>query len=199
MIIYGTRSKQVNHESLMEKCPSCGSQNTVDMYIIQRYFHVFWIPFFPIGKVPVSQCSHCKQALKYKEMPASLKLAGGNLKGQSKTPYFTFIGVALLAVLITVAVIEGRKTDERNAALIKQPQKGDVYEVRTQEGNYTIYKVDHVSNDTAYLFISQYESNKATALYQLMSKPYMEETFAFTVKELVDMQSKGEIIGVKRN
>jgi hypothetical protein len=199
MIIYGTKAKQLKQETLFsEKCASCEKQNVVDMFIIQRWFHVFWIPFFPIGKVGVSQCSHCKNMLKEKEMTPQLRMAAANLKSQSKTPLFTFIGLALLIVLISFTVVENQKDNARDAALVKQPRPGDVYEIRTTDGKYTMYKVAKVNKDTAFVYISLFESNKSTGLNQLLEKEFTEDFYAFTVKELIDMQAKGEIMDVNR-
>jgi hypothetical protein len=72
------------------------------MHVFQRYAHIFWIPFFPIGKTGASQCGHCKQVLKEKEMPSSLKMAFDDVKSRTKTPYWTFAGVAIIVVLIVL-------------------------------------------------------------------------------------------------
>jgi hypothetical protein len=106
MIIYGSKASQLAKEAIAESCPHCQKSNNVEMYVFQRYAHVFWIPFFPIGKTGVSQCAHCKQTLKLKEMPSSLKLAYENVAAQNKTPYWTFVGVAIVAILIVIGLMQ---------------------------------------------------------------------------------------------
>jgi len=90
MIIYGIRNKELIKEHITDKYPNCGTQNSIDMHVFQKYAHVFWTPFFPLGKTGVSQCDHCKQVLKLKEMPSSLTNVYENLKSQTKTPIWTF-------------------------------------------------------------------------------------------------------------
>ena len=72
MIFYGTRAKVLATEIITDKCTNCGTQGSVEMHIVQQYAHVFWIPMFATVKKGVSQCSHCKQVLKYKEMPSNM-------------------------------------------------------------------------------------------------------------------------------
>ena len=131
MIVYGSKSKELAKEILTDKCQNCGTQNCIDMHVFQKYAHIFWIPFFPMGKTGVSQCDHCKQVLKLKEMPATLTASYNNLKAQTKTPIWMFSGLALVAVLITIGVISDKKKDEKNAQLILTPQKGDIFEIKT--------------------------------------------------------------------
>src|SRR6185369_8201835 len=100
MIVYGRKATQIAKELIVEKCPNCGTMNSVELYVFQKYAHVFWIPFFPIGKTAVSQCAHCKQSLKLKEMPLELRTAYDHVKQQAKTPIWTFSGLALVVVLI---------------------------------------------------------------------------------------------------
>lgn len=74
MIIFGTRSgnlKSPQTDAL--DCNFCKTEKSVWFYFFQRYIHIFWIPFVPIGKTGSSVCSHCKQALSVKKMPETQK------------------------------------------------------------------------------------------------------------------------------
>jgi len=202
MIIYGVRSTQLGKEILADKCLSCGTQNSIELYVFQKYAHVFWIPLFPVGKTVVSQCDHCKQVLKQKEIPSSLISSYENIKSQTKTPLWTFSGLALIAILITVTVINDQKNDKENAQLILTPKSGDIFEIKTKENQYTVYKVDEVQGDSVYIRINEYETNKLSGLGELKSKGeknFSEETYAFSKTELKKMLEQGEIIDVERN
>lgn len=201
MIIYGSKSKELAKEILTDKCSNCGTQNCIDMHVFQKYAHVFWIPFFPMGKTGVCQCDHCKQVLKLKEMPSSLKASYDNLKAQTKTPIWMFSGLALVAVLITIGVISDKKKDEKNAQLILTPQSGDIFEIKTKDNQYTLYKIDQVQGDTVFVRVNNYETNKATGIDDLKKKGdnvYSEEVFGLSKSELKVMLDKGEIIDVDR-
>ena len=201
MIIYGTRSTQLAKETLMDKCPSCGAQNSVELYAFQKYAHIFWIPFFPIGKTAVSQCGHCKQVLQKKEMPENLLAAFQNLKAQTRMPIWTFSGLGLLAALVIAVVISDKKKDERNAKLILTPQSGDVFEIKTKENQYTLYKVSSIQNDSIIIHINNYETNKISGLADLKSKgesAYSEDEYAIHKSDLKQMLEKGEIVDIER-
>ena len=200
MLIYGTKATLVAKETEFEKCTSCGTQNSVELHVFQKYAHVFWIPFFPVGKTGVSQCGHCKQVLKVKEMPDGLRGAYERLKAQSRTPVWTFSGLALVAILITVGVINSKQEHARNAKLLNDPKKGDIYEVSNSSSRYTLYKVTDVIGDTVFIVQNQYEVNKSSGLSDLKGKPYAdEEVMPYSKQELKYMFDKDQIIDVDRN
>ncbi|ULQ55204.1 hypothetical protein KJS94_11180 [Flavihumibacter rivuli] len=199
MIIYGTRSTELAKEVLTDKCQNCGTQNCIDMHVFQKYAHIFWIPFFPMGKIGLSQCDHCKQVLKVKEMPASLKASYDNLKAQTKAPIWMFSGLAVVAVLIMTSVVSDKKKDERNAKLILSPQVGDIFEVKTRNNNYTLYRVDQVKGDSVFIQASTYEVNRLKGLKDVRLKEYSSDVYGFSKIELKEMFSKGEILDINRN
>ncbi|WP_336518497.1 zinc-ribbon domain-containing protein [Pollutibacter soli] len=198
MIVYGTRSKELSKEHLVDKCPNCGTHNSVDVYVFQKYAHVFWIPLFPMSKIGVSECSHCKQVVRSKEMSSTLKSNFEEIKSRVKTPIWTFSGLALIAIIITVGFISDKKKDERNAQWILTPQAGDFFEVRTDTRQYTLFKVDQVEGDSVFIRMSSYETNKISGLTDLKKKEFSEDVFGFAKSELQDMLGKGEIIDIER-
>lgn len=201
MIIYGSKATQLAKESITDKCPHCGTQNSIDMHVFQRYAHVFWIPFVPIGKIGVSQCDHCKQVLKQKEMPTALKAAYENVKAQTKTPFWTFIGLGLLLVLITSGVVSSNNKDAANAKLIEAPHKGDVFEIKTKELRYTLVKVEEVLADSVYLRPHNYSIDKSSGLYKLRQQgdtAYSDNIYAVSKQGLKKMFEKGDIINIIR-
>jgi len=199
MIVYGTRSKELAKEIISDKCPNCGTQHSIDMHVFQKYAHIFWIPVFPIGKTGVSQCDQCKQVLKLNQMPEPLKNTYENLKSQAKTPVWTFSGLAVFAGLIIIAFISGRQKDEKNAKLILTPHKGDVFDIKTKNNQYTTYKVEEVQGDSVFIRTNNYETNKETGIAELKEKgdsAYSEDIYGFSKKELKQMVDKGEIIDI---
>jgi hypothetical protein len=152
-----------------------------------------------MGKTGVCQCDHCKQVLSLKEMPASLVISYNNLKEKAKTPIWMFSGLALLAILITIGIISGKKNDEKNAKLILSPKAGDIFEIKVNNSQYTLYKVNEVLGDSVFVQINDYETNKVTGLNDLKKEAYSEEVMGFSKAELKQMLEKGEIIDIERN
>jgi hypothetical protein len=131
-----------------------------------------------------------------------MRLSSDNLKSQSKTPLWTFSGLALIVILITVGVVNDRNKDQRNAKLISSPKSGDVLEVKTKENQYTLFKVDNVHGDSIFLRVHNYETNKIDGLSDLRKKgdsAYSEDLYSIDKNDLKKMFEKGEIIDIDRN
>ncbi|MBI3235613.1 MAG: zinc-ribbon domain-containing protein [Bacteroidetes bacterium] len=201
MIIYGVKNKVLETETIAEKCSNCQTQNSTSMSIVQKYFHIFWIPFFPLGKTLVTQCSNCKNVLTKKELSASLLETYQTRKSQVKAPVWMFTGLALFIALIGFAMYESGENTAKNARLLASPKTGDIYEIKKDVGQYTLYKVEYVKGDSVYLVSSILEVNKITALSKL--KNNAENIFDFTPfarhkTDLKLMLDNHEILGVYR-
>jgi hypothetical protein len=198
MIIYGSKSKLLIQEALPDSCPHCGTKNSLTLSVFQKYAHVFWIPLFPMSKIGVSQCDHCKQVLEHKEMPSTLLSAYENLKAQTKTPLWAFSGLVLLAVIIVLAVIQSNKKADENLQFVTAPKVGDIYEVKVENGQYTIFKVNAVKSDSVYVQYSNFQVNKITGLHTLKSDTYAPDIFGYSKQELRNMLDSGTIYGIDR-
>jgi hypothetical protein len=201
MIIYGSKATELATESLSGKCESCGTAKSVQMTVFQKYAHIFWIPFFPMGKTGITYCSHCKHSLEKKEFNALLMQDYETLKIQSKMPIWTFSGLAILAALITWGVMISKQKDAENEKNISTVQRGDIYEIKKGYKQYTLYKVEKVNSDTVYMLIHQYETSKITGLTELKNqgdKGYAEGSVPMLKSELKAMLDKGEVIDIER-
>lgn len=201
MLIYGTKLTEIATENLSDKCPHCGTANSLQLSVYQKYAHVFWIPFFPSGKTGATECSHCKQVLQHKEFGSNVAATYETIKSQAKTPLWTFSGLVLLAALIVFGVISSKQNNAKNAELISTPQKGDVYEIKLDYKQYTLYKVDDVVGDSVFLRVHQYETDKRTGIADLKKKgdeAYAEDILPMVKTDLKSMLDKGEIMDVER-
>lgn len=199
MIIYGAKSKVLAKEPVTQKCPNCESQHTLNMYVVQRYAHVFWIPLFPFEKTGISECSNCKQVLELRKMPPALVSAFPPIKANAKTPIWMFVGLALIGVLIISATITGQKEKADNAKFVLAPKTGDIYEVKTPDNKYTLMKIIEVQKDSVYVKYNNYETDNTTGINQLKDKAYSEEVYALKKSALKNMFDKGDIYGIERN
>ena len=203
MIIYGTRARQLAAENIVDKCPTCSSQNTLSMHVYQQYAHVFWIPFFPIKKLGAVGCTHCKGVVDHKELSRSpLGDAYNNVKAQTKTPVWMFAGLALVAVLITIGVVAAQQEKTRNSAYLSAPQDGDVYELKTENNHYALILVEQVKGDSVYVRLSNYEVDKHVSIEKLQSMnkgQYADELSVLSKVELKALWDKGQIVDAKRS
>ena len=76
-----------------------------------------------------------------------------------------------------------------------------IFEIKTKDNQYTLYKVDNVQGDSVFVHPNQYETNKESGLNDLKAKgdaSYSEEITPFLKSELRQMLEKGEITDIDR-
>lgn len=201
MIIYGTKAKLLKSEITADQCPNCNTANSIQMNVFQRWAHIFWIPFFPIGKTGVSQCLNCRQVLKLKEMPASLKLSYDNLKTQTKIPVWTFAGCFLIVIGSIFFYISEKQKAKKVNQLVLSPQKNDVFHIKLKNDHYTLYKVNKVSGDSVYLALNKYEVDREDGLDDIAAKgdsAYDSAQEGIAKPFLVEMAKEGAILDIER-
>jgi hypothetical protein len=201
MVVFGSKATEVATETIQDKCANCGTQNSVQMTVFQKYAHVFWIPFFPIGKTGLTQCSHCKQVLEKKEFPVYLRSNYEILKQKGKTPVWSFSGIILLFFFFILGGIVSKQREEKNLILIASPKAGDIYEIKIDYKQYTLYKVEKIDGDTVFVLLNEYETNKRRGLSDFKirrDESFSGETFPILKTDLKMMLDEGEIMDIER-
>lgn len=83
-------------------CIHCNNTDTIYIVVVSQYFHIFWIPIFPVGRKVYSVCNHCQQSFIDPQMPDDYKRALQPYKQQAKTPIWQFFGLIVIGVAIAV-------------------------------------------------------------------------------------------------
>ncbi|WP_108869101.1 zinc-ribbon domain-containing protein [Aquimarina aquimarini] len=124
-LYFGTRSSRLKERKLQGNttCPNCEIHNSFIATTFGKYFHVFWIPLFPLFKTTILECSHCKKSYHQKEIPVNINrvLLKDNQLNPVKTPLWQWSGSLILIVLFLFTFIPAviylftyeRKTDPR--------------------------------------------------------------------------------------
>lgn len=106
MIIFGLRATNIGslkiENSECQYCENKGTQNITDF---GRYFHIFWIPVFPVGRKTYGECTHCKRTLKKSEFNPKLKKQYSENKSIIKRPVWHWSGLILIGLLFTISFI----------------------------------------------------------------------------------------------
>ncbi|WP_299254815.1 zinc-ribbon domain-containing protein [uncultured Aquimarina sp.] len=108
MIIFGTSSSTIHPAKLDGGCcPFCKTKNQMWIQGYRKYFHVFWIPFFPLWKKIYSVCSHCKGVFEKKEFKDQELITSFEYfeNNKIKIPWYHFTGIILVLSLITLIFI----------------------------------------------------------------------------------------------
>lgn len=144
-MVYGTRASHLGSFQVKDiPCPYCEHVENQNMSIFGRYAHILWIPFFPIGKTQVAECTRCKRTYDKSDFSEKMRLISKELKGRVKSPLWNWVGLGIVGVLfLGSTLISAFKTvDPRDAML-----NADL-EVMTSNTNETIdsvsYKIDQM-------------------------------------------------------
>ncbi|WP_316804939.1 zinc-ribbon domain-containing protein [Pedobacter nototheniae] len=106
IFFFGTRNSTILTEKLADtSCTYCKEQDTVFITVFSSYFHIFWIPIFPVGKKYFSHCLHCKQTLSRNQMPFTYKDGIAEISKRAKVPLWQFIGLILISIPILFGLI----------------------------------------------------------------------------------------------
>jgi len=202
MIVYGTDKAALKSTAYSGKCVNCNTAGSVQIHLFQKYAQIFWIiPLFPLKKVGYSQCSNCKQVLDSTQFDSIYKMGYDALRTGSRTPVWSFSGLAIIAVLVAWIMITVKNNTEENRKLISSPKKGDIYEIKLGYQEYTLIRVSHLVEDTVYFNPHSYQTNKITGLSDLKRKgdeAYTEEIVSLLKGELLAKLESKEILDVER-
>lgn len=198
MIIFGSAGKEIASGKIRAACINCQEQNSINMFIVQHYTHIYWIPFFPATKKAISECTNCKQVLETIQFPESYKSDYKDINFRAKTPIWMFTGLGIMAVIIVAAFIASRQNETENAELVLLPKKGDIYQIKLPNEQYTLYKVDKVEGNAVYIFENEYTTDKVEGTEDLLLKPFYKESLPVMKSSLKIMLEKGEIIDIDR-
>ncbi|UYZ63520.1 hypothetical protein [Hymenobacter weizhouensis] len=199
MIIYGYRTSHLLTEPVAGSCPTCATPDALRVSVFGRYAHVYWVPLFPLGKTGASECGHCRQVLPSKEMTPELKQSFQEVKQRTRAPWWHFVGLLLLAAAIGWGLIASSNDQRDNQSFISTPHKGDLYHIRTENGHYSLLKVQEVTGNSVKLLANTYEIDKLTKVDEL-NKPenFAPEPVELTRYDLRIMLEKDEIVDVER-
>ena len=201
MIIYGSKASHVKSIQLdKETCSHCGTQGSIVLSTYSRYAHLFWIPFFSVGRLSASQCTHCKQVLELKQMPAQIRAYHERNLAETRLPIWQFSGLVLLLVAIVFGAYTNGLDKEQQAQLLQAPQSGDVYEWKTRSGAYTTFRVVGMHSDTLTVNFNNYQVDKISGIYNIDKiENYSDSVYQITSTELQKMYAAGEILDINRH
>lgn len=199
MIIYGYRASHLLTEPVTGSCPACATPDRLRTSIFGRYAHVYWVPLLPIGKTGASECGHCHFVILPKEMEASLKESFRELKQRSRAPWWHFAGLLLVLVGLGWGLVANSNDARANRSFITMPHKGDVYHVRTNNGHYSLWKVQDVTGNAVKLLANNYEIDNQTKVNELdRPENFAPDPLELTRYDLKIMLDKDEIVDVER-
>jgi hypothetical protein len=194
-IIYGKREAKIKDFSDNSNC--CTSCKAFDLHVrvYRRYFHVFFIPFMPIGdKRADIRCYECTE-------PIRTELLKKVYEKYTRTPIYLYTILLLLTVMIGLLVFAGIQEQRDRASWIAKPRVGDVYKVSKRENDATTYYFLRIAeiNGSA---ITVYHNKLMYLSYVNQFNPddhfVKEEEMHLRIEEVQQMYENDEITSVER-
>jgi|GEM_PF-938948 len=201
MIFFGRKASKIGELDISNsKCQHCENSGTQHISVFGKYFHVYWIPFFPIGKEAVAECVHCKRTISQKEFPVTLKDKYQNNKDQIKRPIWHWTGLGIIgAIIILFNIMDAtREIDPRSELL-----KADIEQMSaspTMETDSTSFKLKAFFNDFAneeinpseFEFITKSKDDKVLILAKIPNLKKVQKEGRKQVIEMIEMLANSE-------
>jgi hypothetical protein len=161
--------------------------------VLKKYFHIFYIPFFPYGKkITLITCNSCGNNVQNEELQRHYEqLAKPSLK--------YYAGLLILAALILAIVFAGISGKKDEARYLAAPQVGDVYTIKSQANNYYFLRLSEMKGDSLFAYHSNLEYNRYVTKFNKDDFFVKDEVYGFTKNGLKAMKDSGELISVSRN
>lgn len=200
LFIHAVKKKALKTELVFDACMDCSSHNSLELTVYQRYFRVFWIPVFPLGKTGSSKCSFCGEELKIKELPSSLQIAFENLKSECKTSPYYFIGSLIFLFMFAIAIASIEEDREGYVNYYSIAKSNDVIELRDEDYLITWYKVEQVKKDTLFVRKSSLKAKKvwkSFALKRSLDTSFSKQLYPIAKQEFLQWNTDSKIMEIK--
>lgn len=206
MIFFGTKSKSIKKGILTRiHCDYCDEESDMEYDFQQKYFHLYFIPFFPLSKKISVCCENCFTLFEGKHISNSINIKLNRVKDQYpiQTPIWAFSGIILLTIVSCWAIWQSDRHHVQESNYIKNPKKGDIYYIESQLKKYTtVYstlKVDKVDEQNVYFTFNDTSVSKYTKIFSILEdKRYTNRKGIYTRKKVEDLFKKDSIISITR-
>lgn len=198
MIFYGTRSSSIKNGVIRNvTCPHCQTNTGMNYTVFGKYAHLYWIPFFPIGKQQILECNHCKATYELKNLPEAIrqKFHKEQEQNPAKTPIAHFSFSIIIGLIIVFAFFSGLKTDSDSKDYSENPKVGDVFFETTNSGKYSTSRVIKVTKDSVFVLVNNMEIEKKSSVDKInIDSNFTTAKDGYTRKEIIDFYKDGKTI-----
>jgi zinc-ribbon family len=106
MIFFGSKATTIGQLDINDtKCQYCENTSTQQLIIFGKYFHIYWIPFFPTGKEVIAECTHCKRTIDKAQFSSQLMEKYQANKSLVKRPFWHWTGLGIVGSLVLLLTI----------------------------------------------------------------------------------------------
>jgi len=202
MLIFGSGTKTLGSKKLqLENCPNCDANN-LHITCVVKYFHIFWIPTFPLERMAYPKCQNCGQEPRITNQKTIDKIR--QEKKSFQYPLYLYSGFGAIALLIAFVFYIFYEHDQRVTENIQNVKSMDVIVFESSAGEYSFGRVTEVRNDTVFMNLSNYYFDKTPSESDYLKEKadaldfYDDELFYFTQETLIEMHATDDIYDLYR-
>ncbi len=192
MIFYGTNSSKIKKGQLRNiTCPNCSNDVSMNYTVFGKYFHLYWIPFFPYGKVNVAECNTCKATYDIKNLDQKInaKFKIEEDRNPTKTPFKHFSGIGIIVLIIVGGILYDKLEENDSLDYAKNPKIGDVYyfELPEMKGHYSTLKITKITKDSILGLENNMEIGSKSDMDKILDEKNYVYPFSYSKEELKDL------------
>lgn len=144
-IFYGRKMARIKtYTDHQHACPHCNAFD-LNIEVYREYFHLYWIPAFPVGvERSIIECNACRNRV-------TSNAISQEYEQKTRAPIYFYIWPILFATLVGCIIYSNIEEGREKAALVADPQVGDVYTIRKNEdkkASYYFLRLIRVEGDT---------------------------------------------------
>ena len=166
-----------------------------EIMVYRPYFHICFIPVFPIGKKQIEiRCRNCGDETR-------LESVLEQYKRRAKTPFYLYSALILFAGLTVFWFYWNKNYQRRKEEYIENPLVGDVYTIAKEKFGETTYyflKISAINSDTIKLFHNHLDYMGFVSGLAHDDYFIKDDTVFVRRKDLKEMLDKEEIYSVDR-
>ncbi|MEW5675856.1 zinc-ribbon domain-containing protein [Flavobacterium enshiense] len=203
MIFFGTREKEIKRGSLTNvTCNECRENVSMTYIVESKYFHLYWVPFFPYKKNTFVGCNECDTVFEKKQFSENIKkkLQRENELKPARNPIWMFSGLIILAILIPLALFQSSRANVKKSDFANNPKVGDVYFLNCLPSNYTTMKIAAIEKDSIHFIANDTVVTKFTKIFTINEdKYYTDKIKSYTKSQILDLFKNDSIYKIDRN
>jgi hypothetical protein len=196
LFIVGKRIARIGSFSDTEHiCYPCKAYDR-EINVYQSYFHICFIPVFPLGKKQFEmRCRNCGDETR-------LETVLTKYARRTKSPFYLYSALILFVGLTVFWFYWNENFQKRKIEYIVNLKLGDVYTIAKDKNGETFYyflRISGISGDTVKLLHNNL--NYGGFVSKLANDDYFvkEDTVWYRKKDIREMLDRGEIYAVDRD
>jgi hypothetical protein len=148
-------------------CPNC-QETEQEPYGIQKYFHIFFIPVFPLARSVGMMCSHCLWNQNVDTLPEDLgsRIRRDVFRPIRLLPFFSGT-ILILFSLFWVFHVTG-EWQERDTRILSNPRIADMYVIDIK------YYVRVISREKTFCLVKVIDVDQTTVICVVSKSSYVD-------------------------